>query len=433
MTAENNNEFTVHPYEEYVEEVEGYISEGFGQNSPFQIAHLNGEASDALRRLVPVETRKHKGIFFTPTVLADKVAERLSSELRNGASIYDPACGAGSLLVACAKYLPLRDNANATLEYWSELIFGNDLFHEFVRATKLRLSLVAISRHGKMPDPEKAKESAFPGIVAENLFLDKNDRKDYRCVVVNPPYYYAEASEDCSWGSGRVQYAAVFVEHLLRQSPVGQRIVALLPDVLRSGVRYRAWRKCVGERARKLTVETYGQFDSSTSVDVFLLDIVVGVGNGTHEWVPNDACEDLACLDDMFEVSIGPLVEFRREDKGGWHSYVDVSEATPWGKVVPSKNIRFAGTVFRPPFVVIRRTSSPRDKKRLIGTIIKGDRTVAVENHLIVLKPKNGTLRLCGELLKKLNDPRTDDWINTQTRCRHISAAILKKMPWWKE
>ena len=47
-----------------------------------------------------------------------------------------------------------------------------------------------------------------------------------------------------------------------------------------------------------------------------------------------------------------------------------------------------------PPFVVVNRTSSPRDRLRATATIIKGTEPVAVENHLIILSPKKGGLKV---------------------------------------
>jgi len=67
---------------------------------------LNGETTLALQRLVPINVRKEAGIFFTSTMLSDKVADHLAPMFRTGVKLIDPACGAGNLLLACAKYLP---------------------------------------------------------------------------------------------------------------------------------------------------------------------------------------------------------------------------------------------------------------------------------------------------------------------------------------
>jgi hypothetical protein len=82
-----------------------------------------------------------------------------------------------------------------------------------------------------------------------------------------------------------------------------------------------------------------------------------------------------------------------------------------------------------PPFVVIRRTSSPSDKFRASGTIIAGKKAVAVENHLIVIRPKNSTLKDCNELLKLLKSEQTNNFLNERMRCRHLTVGIVKKIP----
>ena len=110
---------------------------------------LNGYAASALQQLIPLSVRKRSGLFFTSSLLADRVAERLAPQLRTGVRLLDPACGAGNLLLACAKYLPKGEKLAETVRIWSHCIVGYDLHHEFIRATQLRLALLAASYHLK--------------------------------------------------------------------------------------------------------------------------------------------------------------------------------------------------------------------------------------------------------------------------------------------
>ena len=87
---------------------------------------------------------------------------------------------------------------------------------------------------------------------------------------------------------------------------------------------------------------------------------------------------------------------------------------------------------FRPPFVMVRRTSRPRDRFRAAGTIIAGKQDVAVENHLLVLMPKDRTLRSCRALLKVLQHPGSSDWLNRRICCRHLTVSSLRELPWRK-
>lgn len=89
--------------------------------------------------------------------------------------------------------------------------------------------------------------------------------------------------------------------------------------------------------------------------------------------------------------------------------------------------------VFRPPFVAIRRTSGPRDRSRAVATIVRGRRAVAVENHVIVCLPEDGSIERCRALLARLRSSRTDDWLNRRIRCRRLTTSAVAGVPWWEE
>ena len=125
---------------------------------------LNGETTLALQRIVPINVRKEAGIFFTSTMLSDKVADHLAPILRTGVKLIDPACGAGNLLLACAKYLPSGCNLQDTLKIWSNHILGYDLHYEFIRAAQLRLTFLAASIH---PDESSTLAVLQPANIFE--------------------------------------------------------------------------------------------------------------------------------------------------------------------------------------------------------------------------------------------------------------------------
>ena len=58
-----------------------------------------------------------------------------------------------------------------------------------------------------------------------------------------------------------MQIAAQFIAHVLALAKPNQEIVAVLPDVLRSGSRYSRWRSQVEQRATVLSKHVYGRFD----------------------------------------------------------------------------------------------------------------------------------------------------------------------------
>ena len=90
---------------------------------------------------------------------------------------------------------------------------------------------------------------------------------------------------------------------------------------------------------------------------------------------------------------------------------------------------RHEGKVYAPPFVAIRRTSRPGHPYRATATIIAGKIPVAVENHLIVCEPKNGTLRTCRELMRQLKTEAVNEFLNARIRCRHLTVGSVAAIP----
>jgi hypothetical protein len=78
---------------------------------------------------------------------------------------------------------------------------------------------------------------------------------------------------------------------------------------------------------------------------------------------------------------------------------------------------------------VVRRTSSPSDPHRAVATVVLGKRPVAVENHLIVLLPKNKTLRACRQAMRLLRDDSTDKRLDRTMRCRHLTVEAVASLP----
>jgi hypothetical protein len=81
--------------------------------------------------------------------------------------------------------------------------------------------------------------------------------------------------------------------------------------------------------------------------------------------------------------------------------------------------------------VVVRRTTRPDRQNRIVGTLITGDKPVAVENHLIVLQPRDGSENLCRKLQESLSAKETVRWLDERIRCRHFTVTALRELPWW--
>ncbi|MGO9568592.1 MAG: N-6 DNA methylase [Desulfomonilaceae bacterium] len=181
-------------FSEYTREVQSFLCRLSGLeiqevNDQISSQILNGETSSALQRLVPVEIRKRAGLFFTNNTLAKKIADILRPELQGGAKLLDPACGAGNLLIACARHLPTGHNLDQTLTLWSKLIRGYDFHIEFIRTAQLRLLLLALSLH--LDETTSAcnlkPDQIFTGLRVKDTFAQSSLDQD-ACIVINPPF-----------------------------------------------------------------------------------------------------------------------------------------------------------------------------------------------------------------------------------------------------
>src|SRR5260370_36345176 len=247
-----------------------------------------------------------------------------------------------------------------------------------------------------------------------------------------------QAPNTCKWNAGLVTEAALFLEKCVKNALPGAKIVAILPDVLRTGSRYVRWRECIEKYAKIEEVKLAGCFDASTDVDTFVCKLLVSNNaskGGLDWWISNPVLDrSTRKVDDYFEVRVGPVVPYRDPLDGPSYPYIHAHRLPTWQSIEANSEFRnFSGTTFVPPFVVVRRTSRPSDRYRAVGTIIVGEHPVAVENHLIVLKPRSNTLDECVELLDVLRCTKTNDWLNERIRCRHLTVTALRELPWWTE
>ena len=398
-------------------------------------AILNGQATSALQKLVPLRVRRKEGLFFTSTQLANKIAKRLAPKLQAGVRLLDPACGAGNLLLACAKYLPVGTNLAETLRLWSNSIIGYDLYPEFICATQFRLAFFAASHHF---DEGEAIRNINPAYIFDKLivedFFSQVIPDDVDCIVVNPPFGYIDAPTDCRWATGKIQHAGQFLERLFCIAHKNQHIIAILPDVLRSGTRYRKWRALISGMCSSLEIEMAGQFDGNTDVDVFILDAVVGNSPEVMIKWPDFQQRNAGTkhvVGDFFEVNVGSVVPHRDPIEGPLYPYIHARTASAWQTIRQIREDRqYAGRVFDPPFVVVHRTSSPKDKSRCIATLIDIEQHVAVENHLLVLLPIDNSINSCRLLLDVFRSEQSTNWLNQRIRCRHLTVSSLRELPW---
>lgn len=442
------DEVHMRAYKEYVDHLEHLVRRFSrleqAEASRLLDAALDGQPSSALRSTIKIDIRRKSGAFFTGKDLADALVAPLAARLRRGIKIYDPACGAGDLLAACAYHLPVANGFESTIEYWGRLIHGMDIHPEFVRAAKARLLLVAFSRGLRPGSASINLRDIFPNLNVGNSLKTLCNITNLSVILLNPPYGKTTfLPEYGDWTSGSTSMAAVFVDDILSQAKGGTEILAILPDVLRTGSTYARWRTCVNNIATVKEIKPIGQFDAWTDVDVFTAKFRVRGENsrlkdgavGSAWWSANIQSVHIDCrVGDVFKVRVGPVVPFRHEQKGPWYPYICPRCLTCWGTfdtACATRYRRFLGTVLHPPFVAIRRTSRPDDRYRAVATLIKGQRPVAVENHLIVLTPISNRLTDCRQLVRVLRSDQANEWLNDRIRCRHLTVPALAGLPWW--
>ena len=296
------------------------------------LACLDGEPAGVLRREEECEALRQQGAYFTDAGMAARVANMLAVKSDSRRKYFDPACGAGDLLLGIAKRLPVHETLEGTITRWGERLAGFDVSPEFVRTAKARLILLAAKRCGIRPGETDVKlRRAFPGIVEADFLSNSNAASLADVVVMNPPFGYASAPDSCTWARGRVSAAATFVERAIRNSREGARIAAILPDVLRSGTRYKRWRDAIGALGSIRRERPLGVFNRWADVDVYLLDYRVDrADNRASAASPGPARR--AGVGKRFKVHVGPVVPHRHAETGPEVPYIHARSLRPWGE-----------------------------------------------------------------------------------------------------
>ncbi len=394
-------------------------------------AALNGQASLELRRVIPLKKRRRFGAFFTGSDLATQLISRCT-KLDQNSVIHDASVGMGDLLLATAKKLPLQRTLSGTLKRWGRQLTGTDIHPEFIEGAKTRLVILAQQRHGLKSIGVTSIAGLFPGIRVADGLVQHKLFKQATHLTLNPPFVLTDAPKGCKWAGGRITAAANFVIAALEHTRPGAELVAILPDVLRSGSFTELWRKRVEELAVVELVEPYGIFDESADVDVFILRLKRRAKNSAAKSVPwtNAPAQTGMTIADHFEVHVGRVVPHRDPKKGLWHPYIHARKIPTWEIMREFKQSRrHEGKVYKPPFVVIRRTSRPGHPYRAAATVIAGKKSVAVENHLIVCEPKTKTLRMCKNLMTQLQTPAVNNFLDGRIRCRHLTVGAVAAIP----
>jgi N-6 DNA methylase len=378
---------------------------------------VDGQAAGELRRLVDIDTRRAYGAFFTDSDLAYDVIVKSGIILGENAVIHDPAVGAGNLLLAVWKFIQSK---NASIK-----LTGTDIHSQFIQAARLRLQI------------QDAINNGVAQIKHDLSINDGLSNNDYYAkathILTNPPFNLMEVDETITWSKGKASAAAVFLEKIINYINPGTQVVAILPDVLRSGSRYKKWRSlieryCIISNLRKL-----GQFDRYADVDVFAVTLKKRTQpisiSGPYAW--SECYKHGHILKDHFDISVGSVVDNRDKQIGPNRPFLVSRGLSGWQTITSATRQRqFSGRSIEGPFVVIKRTSRMGDKHRAVGSIINISEPVYVDNHLLIARPKSGNIEDCHRLIHLLATDKVNDWINEEIRCRHLTVKVVERIPY---
>ncbi|MER0335907.1 N-6 DNA methylase [Vibrio vulnificus] len=384
-----------------------------------------------LRKCLSIEDMREAGSFFTGSILAKAVLDSFTTPVNSEAIVLDPTCGAGNLLIVCSRELEVKNTLSATLEIWGKVLWGFDIHDSFIEATKLRLIVEALYRGARKDCSIENAFNLLSNIVCKDaMLIEADELKQVTHVIMNPPFSDWASPRTNYWKMGKVNAAGVIFDKYLRVLPAGCHISAILPDVLRSGSRYGGFREFANSKL-SASCKIWGRFNTKTDVDVFLLvGLISDMSLTKIHW--HKELMEYSKLSEKYDVCIGPLVSYRDPQEGSEYPYIHPKNCPTWGRV-DDKDIkerrRFKGSVCKPPFIAIKRTSSPSDRYRAAATIINTKELVAVENHMIVVSPKSGTLRDCKALLNILKSEKTNDFLNNRARMRHLTVRVVKDIP----
>lgn len=389
---------------------------------------INGGTTQAALQLVGRQNARKYGIHFSGTTLSNLLIQ--STPIKETCKVYDPACGTGDLLISFSKRLITKKSLVETLAEWNNYIFGTDIFDSFIQTTKFRIALSAILRDCKIDitAPEDINtiltNISLGNGLESNQYYGKAD-----AIVTNPPFTALSYYHGATWGKKNISTAAAFIDKCITETKGGTSISAILPDVLRSGSRYGKWRKHVEAHSKNAFVKIYGEFNKHADIDVFLLNFTNSNSESIIRWASLDMTQ-AKTVGDLFDVSVGTVVPHRDIEEGSTYKYIHAKN-TPSFSILNSicESRKHKGRTHSAPFIALRRTSSPRDKTRCIPTLVNHSGQVAVENHLIVLQPKDKSMESCLNLFNLITSKTITDWLNLRIRCRHLTVSSVKEIP----
>lgn len=275
--------------------------------------------------VAPPEQGGGRGAIFTPAPIAHWLAREVLAGRRD-ATVVDPSCGCGALLVAALHELHAANSGGrAAGDIIGEQLYGVDIDADGVRRVRLLLALAAAELGDQRP--------AYQLHIREADSLDPSTwTRTYDVVIGNPPYVrYHDLSEDeralygARWtvldtGNFNLYYAFFELAHRLRAP--GGAISYITPNAFLRSASARALRGWMANEMRPNTMVDFGGariFDGAmTYVTMTVSDQSLDSGGDLAYYVCPKGVEGLA------EIAV---------DRGARYS-LEALGSQPW-KLVP--------------------------------------------------------------------------------------------------
>ncbi len=179
---------------------------------------LLGDAYEYLMRHFATESGKSKGQFYTPAEVSRILAKvvGINSSTRQDQTVYDPACGSGSLLLKAADEAPRgmtiygqeKDNATWALARMNLILHGNEI-----------------------------ADIAKGDVIASPQFTNGAQLKTFDYLVMNPPFSVKSWSNGLENEFGRFEYGTppdkngdyAFLLHALKSLKSTGKAAVILP------------------------------------------------------------------------------------------------------------------------------------------------------------------------------------------------------------
>lgn len=437
---------------------EGSPSDALGADS------LSGELDDlsvyelgeAYVAAVPAADRSRTGRFYTPRSVAQALwDEIMEAGVPDHPHVHDPACGSGALLLAAIDALGVDAMSQVVLT-------GTD-----TDAAAVWLGNVLLDAHRR---ESGAAPVATSELVAADGLAPRGQRPDV--VVMNPPFGRAKltSEERIRWASslfGHANLYGLFLHAAIERVREGGLVGAVLPTSFIGGAYFQRLRGFVAAEAPLVRLRTivdrsglYGGgvlqetclavFRKGASVDAVELTsqrvngVVATDRIGAHRvtgpdrtrpWFVPRGPEDVALIrraremgttlrDHGWRVSTGPLVWNRHRAQITGDARAGSVPILWAGDVAPGLVRRGPARErqrwielrerddfmrFRGPMVLLQRTTSPEQPRRLVSACLTQSQldadwggSVVVENHLNVLRPVDAGATLSPALVARL-------------------------------